>query len=97
MPQLLFEPIVNKIGEDDYLITPKDEKTDVRCVMRCNGIAVDVIRALYPDDVERQAVAEMIAEKYSLTVEEAMEEVNGVVGVLQKSNEPKEESEGEQQ
>lgn len=97
MAQLMFEPIVNKIGNDDYLITPKDETTNVRCVMRCNGIAVDVITALYPDDAVRESVAEMIAEKYNMTIEEAMEEVNGVIGILAKSNTPKEEEGGEQQ
>lgn len=96
MAQLNFEPIVNKIGEDDYLITPKDETTDVRCVMRCNGISADIITALYPDDTPRQLVAEMIAKKYSITVDEAMEEVNGVIGVLEKTNAPKEEKGGEQ-
>ena len=97
MAQLNFEPVVNKIGDDKYLITPKDENTDVRCVIHCNGIAADVVCALYPDDAPRQSVAEMIAEKYGLNVEEALELVNGVISVLEKSNTPKENEGGEQQ
>ena len=86
MPQLLFEPVVNKIGEDSYLVSPKNDKTDVRCVMKCNGIAVDIICNMYPERCSQEKNAEMIAEKYGITYDEAFETVNGVIAELRKHN-----------
>ena len=82
MPMLLFEPVVNKIGEDSYLISPKNDKTDVRCVMRCNEVAKDIICAMYPEHVSRQGIAEMLVAKYGGTVEEGLEAVNDVIKQL---------------
>lgn len=93
MPQLNFEPVVNKIGEDKYLISPKNDKTDVRCVICCNDVAKDIICAMYPEKVSRQSIAEMLALKYGGTVEEALTIVNSVVSKLAPSNKKQEENE----
>lgn len=93
MPQLNFEPVVNKIGDDKYLISPKNDKTDVRCVMCCNEVAKDIICAMYPDHISRESIAEMLVAKYGGTVEEGLEVVNSVVGKLASSNKKEEENE----
>lgn len=93
MPMLLFEPVVNKIGDDSYLISPKNDKTDVRCVMKCNEVAKDIICAMWPEHISRQSIAEMLVAKYGGTIEEGLEVVNGVVGKLASTNKNQEENE----
>lgn len=86
MPQMLFEPVVNKIGEDDYLITPKNAKTDVRCIMRVNEITKDIICNMYPERCSQEKNAEMIAKKYGISYNDAFDEVNAVIAELRKHN-----------
>lgn len=82
MPQLLFEPAVNKLGEDDYIIVTKNDSDTGRVAIRANSIAKDIILAMYPERCSQEKNAEAIAEKYGITYEEALEQVNAVIASL---------------
>lgn len=85
MPKLLFEPVINKVGEDEYIIVPKSESTNVRCAMKCNGVAAYIVSLMYPNHIPREDMGAMVLEHFPdlyATEEEAQMDVNSVISIM---------------
>ena len=79
--KLTFEPVVNRIG-NDYFIVPKNDAEGVKCVMRCNDVAAYII-GLHVENHNRDEMIAATAEHYpDATPEEVEAAVDGVRNAL---------------
>lgn len=67
MPKLLFEPAVNKIGENEYFITSKNDTDDGRIAIYTDEVGKFIITSMWPEHTHKADIIDRLCEMYPET------------------------------